>query len=71
MNSELPWKIIDKYFKDNPNALVKHHLDSYNDFFNKLTEYQQWKKMIKYFLFRDLESSIGSVKAIVYFKSDY
>ena len=23
-----------KYFQDNPNILVKHHLDSYNDFFN-------------------------------------
>ena len=30
---ELPWKIIDKYFKDNPYALVQHHLDSYNAFF--------------------------------------
>ena len=35
MNKELqlPWKIIDKYFKENPNALVKHHLDSYDIFF--------------------------------------
>ena len=31
----IPWKIIDLYFKDNPSALVKHHLQSYNDFFNK------------------------------------
>jgi DNA-directed RNA polymerase II subunit RPB2 len=28
------WKVIDKYFTDNPNILVSHHLDSYNDFFN-------------------------------------
>jgi DNA-directed RNA polymerase II subunit RPB2 len=28
----ITWKIIDKYFKDNPNCLVSHHLDSYNDF---------------------------------------
>ena len=36
MNKELqlPWTIIDKYFKDNPNALVKHHLDSYDIFFD-------------------------------------
>ena len=26
------WKIIDSYFRDNNNYLVKHHLDSYNDF---------------------------------------
>jgi DNA-directed RNA polymerase II subunit RPB2 len=29
----ISWKLIDKYFKDNPNCLVSHHLDSYNDFF--------------------------------------
>ena len=27
------WKLIDKYFKDNPNCLVSHHLESFNDFF--------------------------------------
>ena len=30
----ISWKIIDKYFKNNPYNLVAHHLDSYNDFFN-------------------------------------
>ena len=27
------WQILDKYFIDNPNNLVAHHLNSYNDFF--------------------------------------
>jgi DNA-directed RNA polymerase II subunit RPB2 len=27
------WKVIDKYFQDNPYNLVAHHLDSYNSFF--------------------------------------
>ena len=27
------WNIIDSYFKDNPQTLVRHHIDSYNDFF--------------------------------------
>lgn len=31
----ISWNIIDKYFKENPYNLVAHHLDSYNDFFNK------------------------------------
>jgi DNA-directed RNA polymerase II subunit RPB2 len=31
---KISWKIIDKYFNDNPNNLVAHHLESYNDFFN-------------------------------------
>jgi DNA-directed RNA polymerase II subunit RPB2 len=35
MNKEkISWKLIDKYFKENPNNLVAHHLESYNDFFN-------------------------------------
>ena len=29
----ISWKIIEKYFYDNPNNLVAHHLESYNDFF--------------------------------------
>jgi DNA-directed RNA polymerase II subunit RPB2 len=28
----LVWKVIDTYFKANPNFLSKHHLDSYNQF---------------------------------------
>tara|TARA_B100001778_G_scaffold186344_1_gene153518 strand:+ start:518 stop:4732 length:4215 start_codon:yes stop_codon:yes gene_type:complete len=28
------WNIIDKYFKSSDKLLVKHHIDSYNDFFN-------------------------------------
>ena len=27
------WKLIDTYFQDNPQALVRHHIESYNDFF--------------------------------------
>ena len=27
------WNIIDSYFKDNPQVLVRHHIESYNDFF--------------------------------------
>jgi DNA-directed RNA polymerase II subunit RPB2 len=28
----ISWKIIDKYFKDNPTSLVSHHLESFNEF---------------------------------------
>ena len=33
-NDIIAWRIIDKYFKDNPNILITHHLESYNNFFN-------------------------------------
>ena len=32
MNQEIIWKIIDKYFKENPYNLVEHNLQSYNNF---------------------------------------
>ena len=33
MENSTIWKIIDKYFEDNPQCLVRHHVESYNDFF--------------------------------------
>ena len=35
MESNTLWKVINKYFEDNPQYLVAHHLESYNDFFQK------------------------------------
>ena len=32
---DIAWKTINTMFKDNPNFLIKHHIDSYNDFFSK------------------------------------
>jgi DNA-directed RNA polymerase II subunit RPB2 len=32
-NQNISWVLIDKFFKDNPNCLVAHHLESFNDFF--------------------------------------
>ena len=29
------WDIIDCYFRDNPQSLVRHHLESYNDFYKE------------------------------------
>ena len=35
IKNEISWITIDKMFSDNPNFLIKHHLDSYNNFFKK------------------------------------
>ena len=32
MEESTVWKLIDVYFKENPQALVRHHIDSYNQF---------------------------------------
>ena len=34
-DDKIIWSIIDRYFRDNPNILIKHHLDSFNQFFDK------------------------------------
>jgi len=33
MDDSVIWKMIDSYFNDNPQSLVRHHIESYNDFF--------------------------------------
>ena len=33
MDNSTTWKLLDKYFHDNPQSLVRHHTESYNDFF--------------------------------------
>ena len=35
MSDQLAQRVIDKLFEDNPNLLVNHHLESYNEFFSK------------------------------------
>ena len=33
------WDVINAYFRDTPNYLVRHHIDSYNDFIqNKIPQ---------------------------------
>ena len=39
---DISWKTIQTYFRDNPEFMVKHHLDSYNSFF-----YQQLPQIFK------------------------
>jgi len=34
-DSRLTWKLIDRYFKDNPRWIVQHHVQSFNDFMEK------------------------------------
>ena len=33
MTEDYSWEFIDSYFKDNKQCLVKHHIESYNAFF--------------------------------------
>jgi len=35
MENQTIWKVINSYFEENPQALVSHHIESYNDFFKE------------------------------------
>ena len=48
MDSSTIWGIINKYFEDNPQSLVTHHIESYNDFFkNSIFQIFKEKNPIK------------------------
>ena len=66
-NDKLIWNVIDKYFEDNPNILVKHHLDSYNDFFNnKIFNNFKEKNTIRIFKDQDPNTKDYRLKADIY-----
>ena len=35
MDNSTTWNIINKFFEDNPKALLRHQLESFNDFYSK------------------------------------
>ena len=46
----IAWKLINIYFRDNPRFIVKHHLESYNDFYNHgLSQLLREKNPIHFF----------------------
>ena len=67
-NDKIIWSIIDKYFTDNKNILIKHHLDSFNQFFDKdIKNVFKEKNPIK--ILKELNESTGeyNLEAKMYF----
>ncbi len=63
----ISWNIIDKFFNDNPNILVRHHLDSFNDFFNnKIYNIFKEKNPIKILKEQDPETKEYNLQANIY-----
>ena len=60
-------RIIDKYFSDNPNCLVSHQLDSYNDFFeNGIYQIFREKNPIKIMKNQDPDSNLYKNRCNLY-----
>jgi len=62
MEESVIWKIINKYFEDNPQSLVKYHIDSYNDFY-KHSIYQIFKEKNPITLYSRQDSSTNEYKS--------
>jgi DNA-directed RNA polymerase II subunit RPB2 len=58
MDSATTWNILNKYFNDNPQALVRHHIDSYNDFY-KNGIYQIFKEKNPVTIYSDVDDRTG------------
>ena len=68
MENENLWKIIHKYFEDNPQNLVTHHIESYNDFFkNGIFQIFKEKNPIELYALYDNELEDYLSKCIMYF----
>ena len=55
----ISWTIIDKMFKENTNFLTKHHLDSYNNFFdNGIKEVFKNQNPMKFYRTKDNKHNV-------------
>ena len=64
----ISWKIIDKMFKDNPNMIVKHHIDSYNQFFSTgLRDVFKNNNPLRFFKEFDQETNLYKLECELYF----
>jgi DNA-directed RNA polymerase II subunit RPB2 len=56
------WDIIDKHFNENPQSLVRHHIESYNDFF-KQSIYKIFKEKNPIQIVSKYDESIGEYRS--------
>jgi len=68
MEDELVWKIINSHFKDNPQSLVRHHIESYDDFF-KVGIFQIFKEKNPIAIHSEYDETLQDFKhqCIMYF----
>uniref|UniRef100_A0A6C0IMP8 DNA-directed RNA polymerase n=1 Tax=viral metagenome TaxID=1070528 RepID=A0A6C0IMP8_9ZZZZ len=68
MENEQIWKVVHKYFEDNPQNLVTHHIESYNDFFkNGIFQIFKEKNPVEILTAYDNEIEDYRYKCIMYF----
>jgi DNA-directed RNA polymerase II subunit RPB2 len=61
MDTSTTWKIIDSHFRDNAQSLVRHHVDSYNDFY-KTSIFQIFREKNPVRISSQLDEKTGEFK---------
>ena len=65
--NDISWKTIDRYFNDNENVIVKHHLDSYNSFFSQgIKEIFKDRNPLRIFKDLDQETKLYKYECDIY-----
>ena len=65
--TDISWKTINKFFRENTNVVVKHHLDSYNAFYSKgIKEIFKDRNPLKIFKSLDQETKVYKYECDIY-----
>ena len=68
MDDNLIWNVIEKYFESDTNLLVKHHINSFDDFFNnKIYNIIKEKNPIKIFKDKNEVTKNYNLQAEIFF----
>ena len=68
MDDNLIWNVIEKYFESDANLLVRHHINSYNDFFNnKIYNIIKEKNPIKILKDKNEDTKNYNLQAEIFF----
>ena len=68
MDNSLIWSVIEKYFESDKNLLVRHHIDSFNDFFeNQIFKIVREKNPIQIFKDQNPETKKYNLQAELFF----
>ena len=63
VHESISWKLIDSFFKSDPQILVQHHIQSYNNFFNtKIKQLIKEKNPITFFKEQERITTLDKIK---------
>ena len=70
-HESISWKLIDSFFKSDPQILIQHHIQSYNNFFNtKIKQLIKEKNPITFFKQQEQITTLDKIKFFDNYRND-